>query len=180
MEAVARIDAASTDVLLGSDATEARLRRLDAEGGLQQYRYLLFATHGLLNADVPLLSAIVLGREGAADPNDGLVTALEWTGLRLSSELTVLSACDTGLGRDMPGEGIMGLPYALFVAGNRQTLLTLWPVPDRSTARFVARFFEWLAQGLAAHEALMRTKREFVRDRPGSERVWAGFVLYGV
>jgi CHAT domain-containing protein/tetratricopeptide (TPR) repeat protein len=168
-----------TDVLIGAQATEARLLQLASSGQLERYRYLLFATHGLLNGDVPLLSAIVLGREGPDDPNDGIVTALKWTGLRLGSDLAVLSACDSGLGRELPGEGIMGLPYALFVAGNRQTVLSLWPVPDRSTARFVTRFFEQLARGLSAAEALAKIKREFAREHPGSARVWAGFVLYG-
>jgi CHAT domain-containing protein len=168
-----------TDARLGSAATEAELRQLDASGELLRYRYLLFATHGLLNADLPLLSAIVLGRRGADDPNDGMVTALEWTGLRLASELTVLSACDSGLGRELPGEGIMGLPFALFVAGNRQTLLSLWPVPDRSTARFVTRFFELLTGGRTAADALAITKREFASQPGADDRVWAGFVLYG-
>jgi CHAT domain-containing protein len=168
-----------TDVLIGAQATEARLRQLAASRQLERYRYLLFATHGLLNGDVPLLSAIVLGREGPDDPNDGIVTALKWTGLRLGSDLAVLSACDSGLGRELPGEGIMGLPYALFVAGNRQTVLSLWPVPDRSTARFVTRFFERLARGKSAADALAQIKREFAREHPGSARVWAGFVLYG-
>jgi CHAT domain-containing protein len=168
-----------TDLLLGPQATEAQLRRLAASGALERYRYLLFATHGLLNADLPLLSAIVLGREGRDDPNDGIVTALKWTGLRLGSDLVVLSACESGLGSELPGEGIMGLPYALFVAGNRQTILTLWPVPDRSTARFVTRLFERLASGQDSAEALAATKREFVRTHGDSTRVWAGFVLYG-
>jgi CHAT domain-containing protein len=168
-----------TDLLLGPQATEAQLRRLAASGALERYRYLLFATHGLLNADLPLLSAIVLGREGRDDPNDGIVTALKWTGLRLGSDLVVLSACESGLGSELPGEGIMGLPYALFVAGNRQTILTLWPVPDRSTARFVTRLFERLASGQDSAEALAATKREFMRTHRDSTRVWAGFVLYG-
>ena len=168
-----------TDARLGSAATESGLRQLDATGELQRYRYLVFATHGLLNAELPLLSAIVLGREGENDLNDGLVTALEWTGMRLASELTVLSACDSGLGRELPGEGIMGLPFALFVAGNRQTLLSLWPVPDRSTARFITRFFELLTAGRSAVNALALTKHEFASQPGAGERVWAGFVLYG-
>lgn len=75
----------------------------------------------------------------------------------------------------------MGLPYALFVAGNKNTLLSLWPVDDDATAEFMRLFFEKLKQGLPQPQALAETKRAFMRSALWSDpRYWAAFVLYGV
>ncbi len=75
----------------------------------------------------------------------------------------------------------MGLPYALFVAGNKNTLLTLWPVDDNATAEFMRRFFSKLKAGMAQPDALRETKREFMAHPQWSHpSFWAAFVLYGV
>jgi CHAT domain-containing protein len=74
----------------------------------------------------------------------------------------------------------MGLPYALFVAGNRSAILTLWKVVDETSARFVSRLFARIAAGTTPAAALARTKQEFLRDPALSHPLhWAGFVLYG-
>jgi CHAT domain-containing protein len=167
-------------LLVGSQASEAELLRTDREGELANYKYLLFATHGYLDLDSPQLSAVVLSQVGTGDA-DGYVTAAEWLGYRLRSDLTVLSACETGVGRQVRGEGVWGLPYALFVAGNTNTVVTLWPVADQSTSLFVQRFFARLRDGQGHAVALAETKREFLRDRRLRAPIhWAGFVLYGV
>lgn len=167
-------------LLVGSQASEAELLRTEREGELANYRYLLFATHGYLDLESPQLSAVVLSQVGT-EGEDGYVTAAEWLGYRLRSDLTVLSACETGVGRQVRGEGVWGLPYALFVAGNTNTLVTLWPVADQSTALFVQRFFARLRKGHGHAVALAETKREFLRDRRLRAPIhWAGFVLYGV
>lgn len=169
-----------SSVLVGADATEDRLEAMNRSGALAGYRYLHFATHGLLNIEQPALSAVVLGRSSADSTFDGYVTALEWLGYRLGSDLIVLSACSTGEGTIVKGEGVLGLPYALFVAGNRNTLLSLWPVPDAATSAFMVRFFSKLRGGQAQSAALASTKREFQHMPRYSDPVnWAGFVLYG-
>jgi CHAT domain-containing protein len=122
----------------------------------------------------------VLGQVDKAPGTDGYVTAGEWPGYDLRSDLVVLSACDTGLGKVVQGEGVMGLSYALYVAGNRNTLLSLWPVVDESTAEFMTAFFTKLKTGMAQSEALNRTKREFIAGSRFARPVfWAPFVLYG-
>ena len=95
-----------------------------------------------------------------------------------ASDLTVLSAGDTGVGRAQAGEGVIGLPYALFVAGNRNTLLTLWPVDDSATAEFMRRFFARLKAGKAQPAALSGARQEF-RQHPRwyAPFFWAAFVL---
>jgi len=99
----------------------------------------------------------------------------------LRSDLMVLSACESGLGKNMRGEGVMGLPYALYVAGNKNTLMTLWKVLDDSTAEFSERFFTKLKRGMDQVEALTETKREFLQsDKYKRPLFWAPFVLYGI
>ena len=171
---------ASVRVLLGREASESNLQRIDRSGTLARYRYLHFATHGYLNADAPALSAIVLSLVEPTPDADGFVTAAEWAAYSLDSELIVMSACETGRGQQLPGEGVLGLPYAMFVAGNRAAILTLWKIDDQSSSRFVRALFERVAGGMSPAQALVQTKREFIRSgRYGHPFHWAGFVIYG-
>jgi CHAT domain-containing protein len=165
------------------EATEDKLRQLNKQGILAQSRYLVFATHGYLSLQVPALSSVVLGE--ANNPSseiDGYVTAAEWTGYNLKSDLMVLSACETGVGQVVSGEGVMGLPYAFYVAGNKNTILTLWEISDGVTAEFVTSFFAKLKAGVGQIEALTATKRDFLAKggRYSNPKYWAVFVLYGV
>jgi CHAT domain-containing protein len=140
----------------------------------------LFSAHGYL-AQNSALSSLVLSQLGNPPEIDGYVTASEWPLYDVKSDLTVLSACDTGVGRTQAGESVMGLPYALFVAGNKNTLLSLWPVDDDATAEFMRRFFTKLKAGASQPDALRQTKQEFTQHPQWSApRFWAAFVLYGV
>ncbi|MFY9642278.1 MAG: CHAT domain-containing tetratricopeptide repeat protein [Rhodomicrobium sp.] len=162
------------------DATEAKLRELNRSHALTGFRYLLFSAHGFLSMEEPALSALVLGQVNKAAGTDGYITAAKWPGYELDSDLVVLSACETGLGKIVQGEGVMGLPYALYVAGNRNTLLSLWPVVDDSTAEFMTAFFTKLKAGMTQSAAISETKREFIAgSRFQAPVYWAPFVLYG-
>jgi len=165
-----------------ADATEANLQRFNRSGLLAKYRYIVFSTHGYLSPQVPELSAIVLGQVNNPEGIDGYITAGEWAGYNLKSDLMVLSACETGLGEVVSGEGVMGLPYALYVAGNKNTILTLWSISDEVTTEFITSFFVKLKAGVGQVEALTATKREFLRKgEPYSNPLyWAAFVLYGI
>jgi CHAT domain-containing protein len=166
--------------LTGPAASEPTLQRMEREAALRRFRYVHVATHGYLSPSVPALSAIVLSPTDVSPGADGYLTAAELPAYHFDSDLIVLSACETGRGTELAGEGILGLPYALFVAGNRSAVLTLWKVNDVSTARFVARFFEQVARGAEPFTALARTKREFMRSPATAHPLhWAGFVLYG-
>ena len=167
------------DLHLGEAANEEALQALNASGALARYRYLLFSTHGYLSSDEPSLSAVVLKQPGTASA-DGYVTAAEWPTYTLRSELIVLSACETGLGRRLSGEGVLGLPFAMFVAGNYNTVLSLWSVPDASTADFMVRFFSHVRSGKSVARALATAKREMLRAKPEAHPAqWAGFILIG-
>jgi CHAT domain-containing protein/tetratricopeptide (TPR) repeat protein len=181
---IARVQSAfpgkQTLALIGRSASEPTLQRMERDNDLRRFRYVHVATHGYLSPSVPALSAIVLSPTDVGPGADGYLTAAELPAYHFDSDLIVLSACETGRGTELAGEGIMGLPYALFVAGNRSAILTLWKVVDDSTARFVAQVFAQVAAGAAPPVALARTKRQFLRDPRYSHPLhWAGFVLYG-
>ena len=184
LESIARVFRhRQVEVISGADATEQNLQRLDRGGELAKYRHLLFSVHGYLSPSVPALSALVLGQVDNPPSVDGYVTAAEWPGYTLRSDLVVMSACETGIGKVVAGDGVMGLPYALYVAGNVNTVMTLWPVSDESTARFMEAFFARIERRLPVERALAETKRAFAEGEYG-ERLrkpayWAPFVLYG-
>jgi CHAT domain-containing protein len=166
----------------GRDASEATLQRLDRDGSLAQFRYIHFAAHGYLSLDEPALSALVLNQVGNAAGSDGYVTAAEWPTYRLRSDLVVLSACETGRGTLVAGDGVLGLPYAFYAAGNTSTVMTLWPVFDATTAVFMQHFFLRLRNGESAVRALSAVKREFLAAGavPAQLAFWAPYVLYGL
>lgn len=167
-------------IYLRDSASEEKLQTLDNQGELARYRYVLFATHALLNTESPQLSSVVLAQNAVSAQADGYVTAVEWFNYRLASDLIVLSGCETALGQDVFGEGITGLPYAMMVAGSRSALLTLWRVDDQFAARFVPRVVAGVKAGLTPAAAVHAAKRAMLRDPDfSSPRHWAAFVLYG-
>jgi CHAT domain-containing protein/tetratricopeptide (TPR) repeat protein len=200
-------------LLLGAQATEQELARMAAAGELQQYRILHFATHALVDDERPENSAMILSQVDLPDPltaamegtrvYDGCVSAgevvREW---KLDADLVTLSACETALGKNVPGEGYVGLAHAFLQAGARSLLVSLWKVEDRSTAMLMERFYENLRGGYAGvrgsgparkvgcplpkAEALQEAKGWLRgwRDERGHQPYvqpffWAGFVLMG-
>ena len=157
-------------------ASEKNLRDKNLSGELSRYEYLLFATHGMFDSESPEFSAIVLSQNDT-DDYDGYVTVGEWMSYDLRSNLIYLSACESGRGDYRAGEGIVGIPYALTVAGNKDTVMSLWEVDDTATAEFTAAVFEKLRRGQTEVGALNNTKREFLKRDPS---IWAAFVLYGI
>jgi tetratricopeptide (TPR) repeat protein len=159
----------------------AASRETVAGGALQGFRILHFATHGVLDAEQPMLSALALSRlDAAGRPVEGSLPADEIYALDLPAELVVLSACETALGREVAGEGLVsGLPRAFLYAGASRVLVSLWAVEDRSTRDLMARFYGGLfGRGLAPARALQEAQRAMARaGRPPAQ--WAGFVLIG-
>src|SRR5690606_20071386 len=115
---------------------------------------------------------------------DGYLTAPEIARLKMQADLAVLSACQTGLGRIYGGEGVAGLTSSILVGGANRALVTLWPVSDAGTMRYMTGLYELVAnQGLSLPEASTRMKRRFIAGEFGEEfrdpYIWAPFVLYG-
>lgn len=170
----------SADVLIRAQASEQGLQDLNKKNELRNYKRLLFSTHGYLSPTDPNLSAIVLSQNNKSSLADGYLTVSEIPSYNLRSDFIFLSACDTGLGKVVQGEGILGIPFALYIAGNVDTIMTLWPIDDDSTAEFVKRFFTKIKNGISENAALSQTKREFISDNKYMQPVfWAPFILYG-
>lgn len=167
-------------VFVKSDASEQNLQNLNKNQDLRKFKRLLFSTHGYLSPNEPALSSIVLSQNNKSSKADGYLTASEIPAYDLKSDLVVLSACETGLGKIVLGEGVLGLPFSLYVAGNTDTIMTLWPIEDDSTAEFVKRLFKKLKSGSQESVALSQVKREFIAEKKYSQPVyWAPFVMYG-
>jgi CHAT domain-containing protein len=176
VEAIARLFPQAR-TFLGSEATEARLESI----GSQPVR-LHFAVHGLLDDRFPLNSALALtpGPEGSGPGDDGLLHAWEVVErLRLSADLVTLSACETGVGDDVAGEGILGLARAFQYAGARSLLVAQWTVADRSTADLMVEFYRRLEHGETKAVALAGAQHELAQGELGHPYHWAGFRILG-
>ena len=155
VEALARLfnaDNRPTRILLGADASEPELDRLAVAGELRRFGFIHLATHGMIDEDVPVRSAVILAQTGLPDPLqqalsnqpvfDGQLTVREIQhGWDLKAELVTLSACETALGRDAGGEGFVGFTQALLMSGARSVCLSLWKVDDTATALLMQRFY---------------------------------------
>jgi tetratricopeptide (TPR) repeat protein len=175
LRAIKRLYGRSARVLEGPDATELELREAD----LSSVSILHFATHGLIDEAQPERSGLVLTARPPGD--DGILQMREVYDLRLRDALVTLSACDTALGANVRGEGIIGLSRAFFYAGADAVVASLWSVNDRSTSDFMIEFYKALGQGRSAAAALRLTKLRFL-ERAGPFRApyfWAAFIVTG-
>jgi len=151
-------------------------------GRLAQYRIVHFATHAVLNTESPELSGVVLSRVDAhGHPRDGFLRLDQIYRLHLPADLVVLSGCQTALGREIRGEGLVGLARGFLSAGARQVLVSLWPVEDRATAELMRLFYrEMLGRGRPPAAALRAAQIAMWRDQGWrSADYWAGFILQG-
>ena len=146
------------------------------------YRILHFATHGELNAAHPELSRLVLSQVDAEGRKlDGYVFAHEIYGLELAADLVVLSACETALGVEIRGEGLLGLTQGFMYAGAPSVIVSLWNVDDQATAELMARFYAQLLIDRQRPAAALRSAQISIsrEARWQAPYYWAGFVLQG-
>jgi CHAT domain-containing protein len=165
-------------VALGAAAS----RDLVTSGILSRYRILHFATHGLLHPVLPERSGLVLSLfDAAGRPRDGFLAAPDVAVLDLPADLVVLSACRSGLGRELRGEGLVGLTQAFFRAGARGVVVSSWDVQDRATAILMANFYTNLLHRHLPPAAALREAQLALRSQPTttSPSLWAGFTLHG-
>ena len=151
-------------VLLGEQATESAVKKAN----LKSFRYVHFATHGVLGGDVPGLRepALVLGNEPG---EDGFLTSTEVLELKMNADLAVLSACKTGTGELVTGEGVMGISRAFLVAGSRAVVVSLWSVESKATEQLMVAFYQHLREGLDAPEALRQAKLDLLEKNETAE-----------
>ncbi|HKR28361.1 MAG TPA: CHAT domain-containing protein, partial [Acidobacteriaceae bacterium] len=162
---------------LGTSATEQAVRSED----LGQYRYIHFATHGFFDESAPGRSGVLFSRApGASGP--GVLQPGEIMRLNMHADLVTLSACSTGLGEMVNGEGILGLTRAFFYAGAHNLTVSLWNVNDTATSALMKTFYTRLNHGASKPEALREAKLQLLRGSNPSWRspyFWAAFIVVG-
>ncbi len=182
-----RDEANAIGLLAGRDrtlrATDFQASRAAVLGSaLENYRIVHFATHGLIDAERPELSGLILSLvDDRGRPQDGLLRLHDIFSMRLNADLVVLSACQTALGKEIKGEGLVGLTRGFMYAGAPRVVASLWQVSDVATAELMKKFYTgMLKRRLPAAAALRAAQLELARDpRWRSPYFWAAFVLQG-
>jgi CHAT domain-containing protein/Tfp pilus assembly protein PilF len=190
VENIAGLFPSVSKVYLGEQATEERAKAVGKD-----VRYLHFAVHGLLDERIPLNSALVftIPENPSAGQDNGLLQAWEiFEQVRLDADLVTLSACETALGKEMGGEGLVGLARAFQYAGARSVVASLWSVSDESTAELMKHFYGYLKAGKTKDDSLRLAQIDLIRSgdqRSKSNRGprmtnahpfhWAAFELIG-
>ena len=174
------VKAVGTTTLLGTKASEVGLR--EAVSKTARWKAVHFACHGLIDVERPTLSSLALsGSQG----EDGFLTALEVLRMEIPADLVVLSACETGKGKIVKGEGIVGLTRAFMFAGSPRVIASLWKVDDEATQALMIKFYElWNpkeGEGLGAATALQQAQA-FIKSQEKWKHpyYWAAWVLWGL
>ena len=155
-------------------ATEENIKSMD----LKRFKIVHFATHGFIDDTIDGRSAVVLSLDD--DPaEDGFLQAREIYNLELDADMVVLSACQTGKGKMIKGEGVSGLYRAFLYAGSHSVLASLWNIRDKSTSFFMKSFYHFLSKGLPKQEALKKAKLEMIHSGYDHPSAWAAFILIG-
>jgi CHAT domain-containing protein len=170
----AEFSSVAVDQLTGLSATRERLLALD----LSQYRFIHIATHGRVDAQIPQLSALLLGRFDADGHEvDGAVRVADLSMRTLTAEVVVLSACDTALGKESLSEGLMGMGYTTLSRGARAVVASLWSAADEMSAQLMTEFYQHLLRdSMSPTAALSAALRSVVvRDPFADPALWAPF-----
>lgn len=162
-------------ILSQEKAQESAIRKQ-----ISAYDYVHFATHAVVFDDEPFMSALVLAAPDGQEAQDGLLTARELMDMTLTADMVVLSACNTGEGQRRDSEGIVGLGWALFVAGSPTQVLTQWQASDATTAELMGDFYAQLKRGQPKGAALREAARKMLHHpRTSHPYYWAPFFLMG-
>lgn len=161
-------------VLIGRLAAEQTFRAV-----APTYSNIHLATHGVIDNRQPLYSHLLLTKTEGDPENDGLLEAREIMNMNLGADLAVLSACETANGKIAPGEGVMGMSWAFFIAGTRSMLVSQWKVNSASTSRLMMTFYQQNQTNTKA-TALQHTAVRLMKDQHYRHPFyWAGFVMIG-
>ena len=170
----AQFSPADVDQLNGLNATRDRLLSLD----WSKYRFIHIATHGIVDAQVPQLSALILGSyDAGGNVVDGAVRVSDLSLQTLEADVAVFSACDTALGKEVPSEGLVGISSTVLARGARAVVASLWPVSDEIGARLMTEFYGHLLHDSMSPAAALGAAMRSVVSRDGSAdpALWAAF-----
>lgn len=170
-EQIAALFPGRADLFVGDAARESLLK---TPGAVPPAQRLHIASHGHISEEDPAASFVLLASDGE---DDGLLQIHEVFNLDLSSELVVLSGCETALGRRVEGEGLLGLARAFLYAGARELIVSLWPVSDAATAELMVDFYRHLIADRDPADALRRAKLAAL-DAGAPPALWAAFIVF--
>jgi CHAT domain-containing protein len=172
-------------IVTGMDMTESDFKNRNRSGELKNYKNLIISSHGFTGDVIPEFSGVMFSQPNNGDANeDTFLLAPEIAKLNLNADLTILSACDTGIGKLYEGEGINGLNTSFLVAGSNSTMLSLWPVDDSGTAITMQLLFKNIIQNnMEPNKVLNEIKRAFINgdfgERGKAPKIWAPFLYNG-
>ncbi len=159
----------------GNVFTEKNATETNFKENADNSRIIHLSTHSLLINTQPVIFFSNLGDQ----ENDGFLETSEIIGMNLNSDLVVLSSCNSGLGRIEEAEGVVGMAKALFEAGTKSVIVSLWEVNDKYTSGFMTLFYSHLSRGLSKTEALRNAKMDFMREYSANPYYWSAFILSG-
>ncbi len=176
-ESLKKSDPSKTDLYEGMTAKKSLLLGKD----LTPYRSLVFGTHGYFGKDLPGIQepVLVLSLVGEPKGQDGFLRLSEVMGLKINCDIAALTACQTGLGRRISGEGTMGMGRAFQYAGAKSVLMSLWSVSETASVNLVESFFKHLKEGKNKLEALRLARDEIRKAGYDHPFYWAPFILVG-
>jgi CHAT domain-containing protein/Tfp pilus assembly protein PilF len=165
------------NIKLDMNASKMELMKSD----LGHYRFIHFATHGLLSGDIPYIMepSLVLSQPGNRNPEDGFLRMSEVLKLKLNADCVVLSACKTALGKEVAGEGIVGLSRAFMLAGAKSVVVSLWSVESNSTVTLMKSFYSHLKSGKTREESLRLAKQELKTQKVLTADLSRGITISG-
>jgi CHAT domain-containing protein len=161
----------------GTSASEAYLKAKAAS-----FNILHLATHAIIDEDNPLYSKLIFAFSDSTKNEDGELHSFEIYGMKLNCALVTLSACNTGTGKYLDGEGIFSLGRSFLLAGAESVLTSLWEVSDQSTSQIMESFYTNIKQGATSPEALRKAKLKYLKNADpvtANPHYWAGFVYIG-
>jgi CHAT domain-containing protein len=167
------------EAFTAQSATEENFRLKASDYGV-----IHFGTHTEINNASPLMSRLILSASAndSTDENDGYLHAYEIYNLQLRAELAVLTACETGSGKQSNSEGILSLAHSFAYAGCPSVVMSVWQIDEKTSARIVEDFYQNLSEGMPKNEALRQAKLKYLKENPGelsAPYYWAGMVLLG-
>ena len=160
----------------GDEATESQFKK-----SLGSHRILHLATHSEIDDENPLNSRLLLSKQSDSD-EDGILFTHEIHNLPLQARLAVLSSCNTGVGKQVNGEGVMSLAHAFAMAGCPSVVMTLWQVDDRATSKLISHFYEHLQHHTSIDVALQKAKLDYIENHDkqlAAPFYWASFNAWG-
>jgi CHAT domain-containing protein len=166
------------DAYTGLDSTKTTFLNKVAPGS-SQYQSIVFATHGYAGNKIPGIMEPVLFLTMVPPGTDGLLTMSEVAGLKLNADIACLTACQTGVGVKLAGEGIMSMGRAFQCAGTKSVVMSLWSVAEDSSVMFMDEFFKGLKEGKGRLEAFTTARNQLVKGGFENPFFWAAFVLVG-